>query len=177
MLYANFFLKKFHTATIGTFKIFTLNLLPNKKIMHTLKQITSQDTFIVRQPVLRPGRGIETCVFDGDDLPTTIHFGIFDNDDLVGVISVFEAAHPNFAEGRQFQIRGMAVLENQQKKGLGDKLVQHAEDYINQMHGERIWFNAREVAVGFYQKMGYKVIGEAFNIPDVGPHYVMHKKL
>jgi len=152
-------------------------LLPYKKSMHTLKQITSHDTFIVRQPVLRPGRGIETCVFDGDDLPTTIHFGIFDEEELVGVISVFEAAHPEFKESRQFQIRGMAVLESQQKKGLGDRLVQHAEDYINQKQGERIWFNAREIAVGFYQKTGYTLIGAAFNIPDVGPHYVMHKKL
>ena len=153
-------------------------MLPYKKSTHTLKQITSQDTFIVRQPVLRPGRGIETCVFDGDSLPSTLHFGIYDNEALLGVISVFEASHPFFTEERQFQIRGMAVLDANQKKGLGEKLVQKAEEYIAlQQQGSRIWFNAREIAVGFYEKMGYTVIGAAFNIPDVGPHYVMHKKL
>ena len=144
--------------------------------MHTLKQITSQDTFIVRQPVLRPGKGIETCIFDGDDLPTTIHFGVFDENELVGVISIFKASHSLFTDDNQFQIRGMAVLESQQKKGLGEKLVLHAEDYIRKQQGERIWFNAREIAVGFYQKMGYAIIGDVFNIPTVGPHYAMHKK-
>lgn len=143
--------------------------------MYTLKQITSQATFAVRQPVLRPGKGIETCVFDGDDLPTTVHFGIFDDEALVGIISVFKASNPYFKETDQFQIRGMAVLESEQKKGLGEKLVLEAEAYIAQNKGKRIWFNAREIAVGFYKKMGYDIIGDQFNIPDVGPHYVMHK--
>jgi len=143
--------------------------------MYTLKQISSQDTFAVRQPVLRPGKGIETCVFDGDDLPTTVHFGIFDDEALVGIISVFKASSPYFNETEQFQIRGMAVLESEQKKGLGEKLVLEAEAYIAQNKGKRIWFNAREIAVGFYKKMGYDIIGDQFNIPDVGPHYVMHK--
>jgi ribosomal protein S18 acetylase RimI-like enzyme len=145
--------------------------------MPTIKQIPSQDTFAVRQPVLRPGKSVDTCIFDGDDLPTTIHYGIYDNDEILGVISVFEASHVYFTEERQFQIRGMAVLENQQKKGLGDLLVQAAEQYISQQNGEKIWFNAREIAVGFYNKMGYTVIGEQFDIAGVGPHYVMHKTL
>jgi ribosomal protein S18 acetylase RimI-like enzyme len=143
--------------------------------MHTLKKITSQQTFAVRQPVLRPGKGIESCIFDGDDLPTTVHFGIYDAETLLGVISVFKASSPYFLETAQFQIRGMAILESQQKKGLGEKLVLEAEAYSAQNGGERIWFNAREVAVGFYKKMGYTVIGDVFNITDVGPHYVMHK--
>jgi len=143
--------------------------------MYTLKQITSQATFAVRQPVLRPGKHIDTCIFDGDDLPTTVHFGIYQDDELLGIISVFEAKSPYFNDDRQFQIRGMAVLENQQKRGLGEKLVVKAEEYIAEKGGVRIWFNAREIAVGFYKKMGYEIIGNEFNIPDVGPHYVMHK--
>ena len=145
--------------------------------MYTLKKISSRDTFSIRQPVLRPGRHVDTCIFDGDDLPTTVHFGIFENNDLLGVISVFEAIHEFFPESRQFQIRGMAVSGSQQKKGLGEKLVVHAEKYVAQNNGQRIWFNARETAVGFYQKTGYAIIGNAFDIPGVGSHYVMHKKM
>ena len=139
--------------------------------------MTPEATFAVRQPVLRPGKTIDTCIFDGDSLPTTLHFGIYDDKVLLGVISVFEANHPFFTEERQFQIRGMAVLSEHQKKGLGEKLVQKAEEYIMAKHGSRVWFNAREIAVGFYQKMGYTVIGKAFNIGDIGAHYVMHKIL
>lgn len=145
--------------------------------MYTIKQITSQDTFAVRQPVLRPGKALETCIFDGDDLATTIHFGIFDNNTLAGVISVFKAGHDFFAEENQYQIRGMAVLDRYQKQGLGEKLVRHAESYMVKQGSKRIWFNAREIAVGFYQKMGYTTIESAFPIGDIGPHYVMHKKI
>ena len=152
-------------------------MLPHFISMYTLKEITSQATFAVRQPVLRPGKSIDTCIFDGDDLPTTIHFGIYEDSALLGVISVFKALSPYFNEQHQFQVRGMAVLDNQQKKGLGEKLVLKAEADIAEKGGNRIWFNAREIAVGFYKKMGYEVIGDVFNIPDVGPHYVMHKTL
>jgi len=145
--------------------------------MPTIKQIPSQATFAVRQPVLRPGKSTDTCIFDGDDLPTTIHFGIYENEQILGVISVFQASHDFFNEERQYQIRGMAVLENQQKKGLGDQLVQAAEQYVCQQNGKKIWFNARQIAVGFYNKMGYTVIGEPFNIGDIGAHFVMHKTL
>jgi len=145
--------------------------------MPFIKQITSQQTFAVRHPVLRPGKALDTCIFDGDDLPTTIHFGIFEEEGLLGVISVFKAGHDFFTEPNQYQIRGMAVLENQQKKGLGNMLVQAAEQYISQQNGKKIWFNAREIAVGFYKKMGYAVTGEPFTIGDIGTHYVMHKTL
>jgi len=145
--------------------------------MYTVKEITPEATFAVRLPVLRPGKTVDNCVFDGDSLPTTLHFGIYDNETILGVISVFEANHLFFTEERQFQIRGMAVLDANQNKGLGKKLVQKAEEYIMAKHGSRIWFNAREIAVGFYQKMGYTIIGNAFNIGDIGSHYVMHKIL
>lgn len=145
--------------------------------MYTIKTISSQDTFAVRQPVLRPGKPVETCIFDGDDLLTTIHFGIFDGNSLAGIISVFKASHEFFTEDSQYQIRGMAVLDNYQKQGLGELLVRHAENDVIEKRGTLLWFNAREVAVGFYKKMGYEVIGEPFPISDIGPHYVMFKNL
>jgi len=145
--------------------------------MPFIKKITSQQTFAVRQPVLRPGKSLDTCVFEGDDLATTVHFGVFEDENLLGVISVFKAGHDFFTEANQCQIRGMAVLERQQKKGLGELLVRAAEEYVSQQNGKKIWFNAREIAIGFYKKMGYAVIGEPFTIGDIGIHYVMHKTL
>ena len=144
--------------------------------MYTIKTIPSAATFAVRQPVLRPGKPIETCIFEGDDLPTTIHFGIFDGDTLAGIISVFKANHDLFGEDNQYQIRGMAVLKQYQKQGLGELLVRHAEQYVDEQRGTFIWFNARESATGFYEKMGYYVIGKPFWIGDIGTHYVMFKK-
>jgi ribosomal protein S18 acetylase RimI-like enzyme len=56
-------------------------------------------------------------------------------------------------------------------------LVTHAEELLKSQKVDLIWFNARENAADFYQKMGYEIMGNAFDIPDVGIHYVMWKKL
>lgn len=145
--------------------------------MQQLKKITSRETFPVRHPVLRPGLPEDSCIFAGDDLETTVHFGLYDNEDIAGVISVFRAANPAFTDELQFQIRGMAVLPQHQKKGFGEQLVQHAEEYVKQAGGNLIWFNAREAATGFYKKTGYHITGSPFDIPGVGTHYVMYKRL
>ncbi|MBW1657015.1 GNAT family N-acetyltransferase [Flavobacterium quisquiliarum] len=145
--------------------------------MITIKEIPSKETYAVRQPVLRKGKPIESCIFDGDDLETTHHYGLFDNKNLIGIISLFKKINPIFAERNQAQIRGMAVLETHQKKGFGEALVKHCETYCNENKVDLIWFNARTAAVGFYQKMNYQPQGDAFDIKDVGEHYLMFKRL
>lgn len=144
--------------------------------MQVVKKITALETYIVRQEVLRKGKPIETCHFNGDDDTTTTHFGLFENENIIGVVSVFKTNSLLFLEKTQFQIRGMAVLENFQSKGYGEQLLKAAENFCWQEKANLIWFNAREKAVSFYKKSGYTVLGDSFNIPDVGIHFVMFKK-
>lgn len=66
--------------------------------MTLIKEISSRETFILRHPLLRKGKTIETCHFEGDDLQTTHHFGLFDNSDLIGIISLFLKINTIFAE-------------------------------------------------------------------------------
>ena len=141
-----------------------------------LKEITITEAFSVRHPVLRPGKPIESCHFEGDDLATTKHFGYFGNKHLIGIISVFKKDNA-FFEQNQFQIRGMAVLISHQKKGIGAALVRFAEQYIQSQKRSLIWLNARIIAVGFYEKSGYQIIGNSFEIPEIGTHYVMFKNI
>lgn len=145
--------------------------------MITLKEITASATFPVRHSVLRKGKPIETCSFDNDDDPTTKHFGLFDNDELKGIVSVFEKKNQLFNKVKQFQIRGMAVLENTQGYGFGKMLMLEAEKYCKAANGAIIWFNARENAVGFYENLGYRISGTSFDIAGIGIHFVMFKEL
>jgi len=142
-----------------------------------IKEISVLDAFLVRHPVLREGKPVESCRFEGDDLSTTKHFGLFLDGNLVGVASVFERKSDKFNEEVQYQIRGMAVLESEQGKGFGEKLLLFAEKYIREQKGDLIWFNARSVAIRFYERAGYAVLGDAFEIPDVGTHFLMYKTL
>jgi ribosomal protein S18 acetylase RimI-like enzyme len=142
-----------------------------------IKKITAFETIIVRHPVLRPGRPIESCHFDGDDLPTTSHFGLYFENQLAGVISAFKVQNKLFSEENQYQIRGMAVLSEFQKKGFGEALLEYCENEIRLKSGNLIWFNARKTAIGFYEKSGYGILGDSFEIPDVGPHYILFKAI
>ena len=145
--------------------------------MIEMKKITAFETIIVRHPILRPGRPIESCHFDGDDLLSTSHFGLFLENQLAGVISAFKAQNKLFSEENQYQIRGMAVLSEFQKKGFGEVLLEYCENEIRLKSGDLIWFNAREIALGFYEKSGYEILGDPFEIPDVGPHYILFKAI
>lgn len=145
--------------------------------MKEIRKINSRDTFLVRHPILREGKPMESFQFDGDDLETTTHFGLFIDKNLIGVLSIFKNNNVIFNFENQFQIRGMAVLNNFQRKGFGDELVKHSEEFVKRLSGELIWFNARESAVPFYEKLGYIKIGEPFSIADIGIHYIMKKEI
>ena len=69
-----------------------------KESNYTIKQISSVETYIVRHPVLREGRPIEDCTFDNDDLETTLHFGLYTNNDLVGVATFLLNNNQLFSE-------------------------------------------------------------------------------
>jgi GNAT superfamily N-acetyltransferase len=145
--------------------------------MTIIKIISTYETYLVRLPVLRKGKSIESCQFDGDDLETTRHFGLFLSQELVGIISLFNKSNLIFLENNQRQIRGMAVLELHQKKDFGKALILYCEDECKNQGVDLIWFNARMVAAGFYEKIGYQRIGFPFEITDVGEHITMFKKI
>ena len=142
-----------------------------------IKKINSIDTYPVRHEVLRKGKPIETCQFKGDDDENTVHFGLYQKEQLIGIISIFKEKNELFSEINQFQIRGMAVLEEFQGKGFGAELVKEAENHCINLNANLIWFNARENAVPFYKKLDYIIIGDSFLIPDVGIHFAMYKKI
>jgi predicted GNAT family N-acyltransferase len=142
-----------------------------------IKKINAIDTYTVRQEVLRKEKPIETCQFKGDDDENTVHFGLYQKEQLIGIISIFKEKNNLFQEKNQFQIRGMAVLEEFQGKGFGAELVKVGENHCINQNVDLIWFNAREIAVPFYKKLGYTSIGDSFLIPDVGIHFAMYKKI
>lgn len=147
-----------------------------KKQHYYIKQITATETYAVRHPVLRPGKPLASCVFDGDDFETTIHFGIYE-EQLIGVCSFLKNSNPNFIESAQYQLRGMAVLKSHQGLGVGKALLKYCDSFLIEKQVELIWCNAREVATNFYKANGFSIFGSPFNIKDIGPHFVMKKPL
>lgn len=140
-------------------------------------KIATHETYLVRNSVLRPGKSIESCYFDGDILPTTCHFGIKIDNNIAGIVSVFENKNSNFTSDNQLQVRGMAVLETYQKNGFGEMLLVQVESYAKVNNFNLIWFNARKSALNFYKKLKYQTIDVPFEIAEIGTHYVMFKQI
>jgi len=145
-------------------------------------EIASKQTLTLRQRILRQKLKPQECYFPGDDDATTFHLGCkVDNqlmpeqqeDDLVGIVSMYKRANDEVHSGCGYQIRAMASDERMRGKGVGLKLLVAAQSKAFDNGADYIWANARTAAVGFYQKAGYKVHGAEFEIPGVGPHYLV----
>lgn len=142
-----------------------------------IKPISGLETIPIRHAVLRKGKPIDACAIAQDNLDSTYHFGIFLNSKLVGVSTFVLDQSPLFNDPIQYRLRAMGVLEDYQGLHLGKQLLQHGVTFLKSKNIDRLWFNARTVALHFYKNNGFETIGAQFNIPEVGPHYVMHKIL
>lgn len=143
---------------------------------YTLKQITAKETWPVRHPVLRKGRPLEDVYMEADEQPSTFHIGMYYQNTIIGVASFMEDKKDSFT-GKQHRLRGMAVLPEFRKKGIAELLLKKGENLLKMKECTLLWFNARIIAVSFYKKLGYTTVGPEFNIPLVGPHFLMKKEL
>ncbi|WP_324721773.1 GNAT family N-acetyltransferase [Salinimicrobium sp. HB62] len=141
-----------------------------------IRKISAEETYPVRQEVLRPRRPLKECFFEGDLEEETFHLGYFHRQKLVAVATYVARKNELFKAPFQYQLRGMAVLPSFRGKDLGTKLLLEGEKLLKKKNQQiLLWFNARETAIGFYEKHGYKTSGTPFMIPNVCMHIVMYK--
>lgn len=128
----------------------------------------------LRLLVLRPGGTLADCVFEGDEAETTLHLGAYDvMYNLKGIASYYEAPMPGHTFEKPIQLRGMATHPEVRGMGFGKELIHHGVMLFRATGNDVIWCNAREVAVKFYERLGFEVVGAPFDIPRIGPHRLM----
>ena len=138
-------------------------------------KLKAEDTYSIRKQVLRKNMTLSHKM-KGDHDSDALHLGVYERDILVCIGSFMKAARTDLA-GRQYQLRGMATSDGSQGNGYGKLLLQEAEAILKNNDIDIIWCNARVIAIDFYKKMGYQVMGDVFEAPQIGPHYVMFIKL
>ncbi len=143
--------------------------------MIKVQKISSEETYPVRLEVLRKNIPLP-YKFNGDFDKETFHLGAFKNNQLIAVSSFMNASNNNF-KGAQFQLRGMATLESFQGLGAGKLMVDKAIEILKTQKIDCLWCHARVIAVDFYKKQGFNIVGELFDIKYVGPHYLMFNEL
>lgn len=143
-----------------------------------IREVSPEETWPLRHQILRPHQTFEKVKYAQDFLPTTIHLAAFQNKQICGIATFEKENHPDFpAYKLSYRLRGMAVDPSLRKSGVGRRLIEFAEEKLQQMHVDFLWFNAREVAFPFYEKLGFGFHGAMFDIEDIGPHKVMYKAL
>lgn len=124
------------------------------------------EVLAIRQQVMYPDKDTEYVKLSDDNMG--LHIGVYENDVLVSVMSVF-------LHGREVQFRKLATLQQEQGKGYVSALMQWLIDYANDMKFDRLWCNARANATDFYKKFGYVETDERFSRD--GYDYVIVEKL
>jgi len=128
-----------------------------------IRPMTSLEVRPLRLEVLRAGMVNQTVHFDGDDDPTTIHLGAFDQDqNNVGVSTWMQRPFPLAEEHKALQLRGMATAVNVQGQGIGALLLVAGQSHGREIGAHLIWANARDAALDFYNRHGYSTVGEGF---------------
>ena len=148
------------------------------KSQPVIRRISAAETRPLRQAILRPHQRVEELVYPGDDSPDAAHFGAFLDGELIGIVSVCHEPPPHGeANAGAWRIRGMAVVPQLHRRGIGSLLLRACIDHARQHGGTMMWFNARTPAVPFYQAHCFRVRGEEFVVPHAGPHYFMWSEI
>jgi ribosomal protein S18 acetylase RimI-like enzyme len=124
----------------------------------------------LREDVLRKPLGLGFVPEELDTEKTNLLIGAFEEDQMLGCCMLVEE-RPGTVRLRQ-----MAVSNDLQGKGIGRALMNFAENIARDQGYRILSMHARKNAIGFYEKMGYRVASEEFTEVTI-PHYVMEKEL
>ena len=141
--------------------------------MANISFINAEETYPIRREVLRKNIDLPYKL-EGDFDKDSIHLGAYIDEKLVSIVTLINR-RKELLKGEQFQLRGMGTLSEYRGKGYGKLLVRQSEEYLISRGIHTIWRNARTEAIGFYQSLNYNIIGESFNVPKIGIHYLMFK--
>lgn len=142
-----------------------------------IRFVEVEELLAIRNEVLRESKLTpDECRFPTDKVPGAFHLAYVVDSQPVCVASF----HPqNYGEytGLAYQLRGMATVEEYRGKGFGNQLVNFAIVYLRGQKVNYVWCNARKNAVRFYKNLGFEIISNEFEVPGIGPHYVMYVKI
>ncbi|MDQ6756073.1 MAG: GNAT family N-acetyltransferase [Bacteroidota bacterium] len=142
--------------------------MPIKQIDHGTKEY--QQMVELRNEILRKPLGL---VFHKDELEREtedILIAAFEEDKMLGCCLLTKV------DNQCVRLRQMAVQNNLQGKGIGATMMNYAENVARDAGYSKLIMHARKTAIGFYEKLGYKVTGNEFEEITI-PHYIMEKKL
>lgn len=147
---------------------------PGAGVTLRVVELLAEQTHDLRRRVLRSGTPSSDVSFPEDGWPGTVHLGALVGDSVVGTSTWITSAWADAPERAAVQLRGMATEPALQGHGIGAVLVQAGLDRAAAAGAELAWANARDSALGFYERTGWTVVGDGFvSMATALPHHAV----
>ncbi len=124
----------------------------------------------LRDDVLRKPLGLSFSDQDLERDKNDILIVAMDDDEILGCCILTPE------DDQKIRLRQMAVKKSQQGTGVGEQIMNFAEILARDKGFQTLIMHARDTAIGFYEKLGYKVHGDGFEEVTI-PHHKMAKFL
>jgi len=133
-----------------------------------VRQVPIEQTRPLRHAVLRPHQSLDALA--AHEPPGAYAVGAFADDDRL--IAVGFVGPDGTAPGG-WRVRGMATRSDARGQGAGRAILAALVHYAGAHGATRVWCNARTPARSLYERAGFAVVSEEFELPEIGPHLVM----
>jgi len=135
-----------------------------------LREVPIAHTRGLRQAILRPHDSEDTIA--SQEPEDAFAFGAFQDEELIAVGFIAPDGTPG-----SWRIRGMATVARARGEGVGAAVLAGLIEHARADGATRVWCNARTPARSFYERAGFRIVSEQFEIPGIGLHFVMELRL
>jgi predicted GNAT family N-acyltransferase len=139
-----------------------------KQLYHSSKEYNQMVK--LRLEIMRKPLGLTFSEEELQKEKDDILIGAFDEDVIIGCCILTKI------DNSTVRLRQMAVQKNRQGIGIGESMMAFAENIARDKGYKLLTMHARDTAIGFYEKFGYKVKGVTFIEVNID-HHEMEKKL
>lgn len=131
-----------------------------------IKKIEAFETWDLRHRVMWADKPLDYVKLPNDS--EGIHFGLFKNDKLASVVSLF-------INNQEAQFRKLATEISEQGQGYASKLLMYLMQEAEKQQVTKVWCNARVDKTKFYKKFGMYQTDTLFT--KGGIDYVIMEKI
>lgn len=143
----------------------------------TVRELTAEDTHPLRRAVSADGRtDLISMHQELDDSPGAWHLGAVDEAGrVVAISSVYVVSCPLRPQAQPaVQLQNMAVEPALQRQGIGSAVMAEILRRLRATDAVLIWASARDNALPFYERFGFKAIeGSGFAGRTGRPHHII----
>jgi ribosomal protein S18 acetylase RimI-like enzyme len=141
----------------------------------SVRPVTPAQTRALRREVLRPHETLAQLA--GRERADAFMVGGFRGSQLIATGSILREPMPGSSEVDEWRVRGMATASHARGQGAGSAVLAGLLEHARAQRAQRVWCNARTPALSLYLRAGFTVIGDEFELPDIGPHYQLALQL